>query len=96
MDMWGACLRFEGGALPSRITNTKHRGAAMLTIDIPGWGNMDTENILLDLNGTLATDVKIPSEVKEKINSLSQKAKIYIITADTQGTAGEDDLEKVK
>ena len=62
----------------------------MLTIDIPGWGNMDIENILLDLNGTLATDIKIPSEVKEKINSLSQKAKIYIITADTQGTAGED------
>jgi soluble P-type ATPase len=68
----------------------------MITIDIPGWGNMDIENILLGLNGTLATDVKIPSEVKEKINSLSQKAKIYIITADTQGTAGEDDLEKVK
>ena len=67
----------------------------MITVDIPGWGNMDIENILLDLNGTLATDVKIPSEVKEKI-MLLQKAKIYIITADTQGTAGEDDLEKVK
>jgi soluble P-type ATPase len=67
-----------------------HPGANMITIDIPGWGNMDIENILLDLNGTLATDGKIPSEVKEKINSLSHKAKIYIITADTQGTAGEE------
>jgi soluble P-type ATPase len=62
----------------------------MFTIDIPGWGNMDIENILLDLNGTLATDGKIPSEVKERINSLSHKAKIYIITADTQGTASEE------
>ena len=59
----------------------------MIKIDIPGWGNMDIENIVLDLNGTIATDGKIPSEVKEKINSLSKKTKIYILTADTQGTA---------
>jgi len=72
----------------------------MFTIDIPGWGNMDIENILLDLNGTLATDGKIPSEVKEKINRLSHKAKIYIVTADTQGTASEEssdmDVELLK
>ena len=46
-----------------------HHGANMITIDIPGWGNMDIENILLDLNGTIATDGKIPTEVKGKINS---------------------------
>ena len=62
----------------------------MITIDIPGWGNIDIENIVLDLNGTIATDGKIPSEVKEKINSLSGRAKIYILTADTQGTASEE------
>jgi len=59
----------------------------MIGIDIPGWGNIEIENIVLDLNGTIATDGKIPSEVKEKINSLSKKTKIYILTADTQGTA---------
>jgi soluble P-type ATPase len=59
----------------------------MISISIPGWGNMEIENIVLDLNGTIATDGKIPSEVKEKINSLSKKTKIYILTADTQGTA---------
>jgi soluble P-type ATPase len=62
----------------------------MIKIEIPGWGNMDIENIVLDLNGTIATDGKIPSEVKEKIKSLSDKAKIYILTADTQGTASEE------
>jgi len=62
----------------------------MISIDIPGWGNMEIENIVLDLNGTIATGGKIPSEVKEKINSLSDKAKIYILTADTQGTATEE------
>ncbi|HUL36932.1 MAG TPA: HAD hydrolase family protein [Thermodesulfobacteriota bacterium] len=62
----------------------------MITIDIPGWGNMDIENIILDLNGTVATDGKIPTEVREKINSLSDKVDIYILTADTQETADEE------
>jgi soluble P-type ATPase len=62
----------------------------MINIDIPGWGNMDIENMVFDLNGTLATDGKIPLEVKEKINSLSTQIKIYILTADTQGTASEE------
>lgn len=62
----------------------------MIQIDIPGWGNMDVENIVLDFNGTIAIDGRIPIEVREKINLLSEKVKIYILTADTQGTAGEE------
>ena len=62
----------------------------MIRVDIPGWGNIEIENLVLDLNGTIATDGKIPSEVKEKIKSLSDKVKIYILTADTQGTAREE------
>jgi soluble P-type ATPase len=62
----------------------------MITINIPGWGNMDIENIVLDLNGTIATDGKISSEVKEKIDRLSGATKIYMLTADTQGTASEE------
>ena len=61
-------------------------------IDIPGWGNIDIENIVIDLDGTIATDGKISPEVKEKINSLSELAKVYILTADTQGTANEEIL----
>jgi soluble P-type ATPase len=61
----------------------------MISISIPGLGNREIENIVLDLNRTTATDGKISPEVKEKINSLSDKAKIYILTADTQGTASE-------
>ncbi len=69
------------------------KGANLIKIDIPGWGNMEIENIVLDLNGTIATDGKIPSEVREKIKSLSHKVKIYILTADTQGTASEESLD---
>ncbi len=62
----------------------------MISIDIPGWGDMEIENVVLDLNGTLATDGKIPSEVKKKINALAGQVKIYVLTADTQGTATEE------
>ena len=62
----------------------------MITIDIPGWGNMEVENVVLDLNGTLATDGKIPSELEKKINALAGQMKIYVLTADTQGTATEE------
>jgi soluble P-type ATPase len=62
----------------------------MINISIPGWGDTEIENIVLDLNGTIATDGRIPPEVKEKINSLSHEVKIYILTADTQGTASEE------
>jgi soluble P-type ATPase len=62
----------------------------MIRIDIPGWGNMEIENILLDLNGTIATNGKIPLDVREKIDLLSEKVTIYILTADTQGTAEEE------
>jgi soluble P-type ATPase len=63
-----------------------------MRIDIPDWGSVDIENIVLDLNGTIATDGRVPLEVKEKINSLSNRAKVYILTADTQETANEEIL----
>ena len=62
----------------------------MISIDIPGWENITIENIVLDLNGTIATDGRISVDVKEKIKTLSQKTKVYILTADTQGTAGDE------
>jgi soluble P-type ATPase len=72
----------------------------MITISIPGWGNLDVEAIVFDLNGTLATDGKIPPPVKDKIKSLTEKVNVYVLTADTQGTADEQmrglDVELVK
>ncbi len=63
-----------------------------MKIEIPGWGSVDIENIVIDLNGTIATGGKVSRKVKEKINSLSDQATIYILTADTQGTAKEEIL----
>jgi len=61
----------------------------MISIDIPGWGNLEVECVVFDLNGTLTEDGKVFPGVKERIQSLSEKLKVYILTADTLGTARE-------
>jgi soluble P-type ATPase len=61
-----------------------------MRIDIPGWGSVDIENIVIDLDGTMATDGKISHEVKEKIGELAPLAKIYVLTANPQGPADEE------
>jgi soluble P-type ATPase len=67
--------------------NPGRKAKKMIKIDIPGWGDMEIENIVLDMNGTIATDGKILPEVKEQINVLSKKVKVYVLTADIYGTA---------
>ena len=61
----------------------------MVLIEIPGKGIMEIENLLLDLNGTIATDGVIAPKIKRKINALSQKLKMFILTADTLGNLHE-------
>lgn len=62
----------------------------MVEMVVPGWGSMEIEHIVIDLNGTIATDGKISPDVREKINLLSEKVAFYILTADTLGTADEE------
>lgn len=60
----------------------------MLKINIPGWRELQIKNVVFDYNGTLAEDGIIRSEVKEKIERLSDKGlNIYVLTADTYGCA---------
>ena len=67
----------------------------MIKIDIPGWGNMEIENIVLDFNGTIATGGEILPEVKQRMESLSERVKIYVLTADTYGTS-DDEIQDLK
>jgi len=67
----------------------------MIKIDIPGWGNMEIENIVLDFNGTIATGGEILPEVKQRIESLSEVVKIYVLTVDTYGTF-DDEIQDLK
>ncbi|XRP96829.1 HAD family hydrolase [Methanocaldococcus sp. 16A] len=45
--------------------------------------------ILLDLNGTIATDGKIKEGVKERLAILKEISEIYILSADTFGTLND-------
>jgi soluble P-type ATPase len=61
----------------------------MLHMEIPGRGAYAVEFLVLDMNGTISTDGRIPSKFRDKINLLAKRLKVYILTADTRGDAQE-------
>jgi P-type E1-E2 ATPase len=61
----------------------------MIFVSIPGFEDLKLENILFDFNGTLAVDGVLIDGVKERLNVLSNKLKIFVVTGDTFGTARE-------
>lgn len=61
----------------------------MMEIEAPGFKRLSIENLVFDFNGTIAIDGTPVKGVREKFTKLSQNLKIYIITADTHGTAAE-------
>ncbi|MCJ7664391.1 MAG: ATPase P [Desulfobacterales bacterium] len=61
----------------------------MLRIEIPGRGAYTVEFLVLDMNGTISTDGRIPGRFRDKISLLAKRLKVYILTADTRGDAQE-------
>ncbi|MGE5403829.1 MAG: ATPase P, partial [Candidatus Saccharibacteria bacterium] len=66
----------------------------MLVYDIPGRGVLTVENLILDLNGTIALDGVLVPGVKARIEKLREKLRIFLVTSDTFGTGAgiADDL----
>ena len=58
-----------------------------MIIDIPGYKELNITTLLLDYNGTIATDGVISDTVKTRLHNLSKDFDIYVLTADTHGTA---------
>jgi len=56
-------------------------------IDIPGYRTLEIKNLVLDYNGTIAFDGEIPETVKERLRILAADLDVYVLTADTHGTA---------
>jgi len=61
----------------------------MLEIDIPGYKKLQLESLVLDYNGTLACDGTLLDGVRERLETLANTLKIYVLTADTFGRARE-------
>ena len=61
----------------------------MLKINIPGREEMTLSHLILDYNGTIAEDGLIIESIRPRLESLSKVLSIYVITADTHGTAAQ-------
>jgi soluble P-type ATPase len=67
----------------------------MITILRPGQEPLEIDFILLDFEGTLSSDRRVHPKAKDKINLLSKRTKIYILTKGEKEPL-EEVLKKVK
>ncbi len=57
----------------------------MIDISIPGFGELQLAHLVLDFNGTLAVDGRVVDGVAERLESLSRRLTLHVVTADTFG-----------
>ena len=55
----------------------------MISVSIPGWGDIDIEYLAIDYNGTCAHDGRLKEGVRDILEKISRYIKVFIITADT-------------
>lgn len=67
----------------------------MITILRPGHEPLEIDSILIDFEGTLALDGRIHPKVKDKLNLLAKRSRIYILTEEKKEKV-EEGLRKVK
>lgn len=61
----------------------------MLKIKIPGREELVLNHLILDYNGTIAEDGEIIEGIRPRLAALARDLSIYVITADTHGTAAK-------
>lgn len=61
----------------------------MIKIQIPGREELTLSHLILDYNGTLAQDGEIIESIRPRLAELAEDLSIYVITADTHGTAAK-------
>lgn len=66
------------------------KNAIVIKIDIPGKEELIINHLVLDYNGTLALDGQLIDGLQKLLNTISDKIKIHIITADTFGKVREN------
>ena len=59
----------------------------MIRVEIPGSGLLEFEHFVTDFSGTLSEDGVLLPGAKEKLNELSGKLRIHVLTSDTFGRA---------
>lgn len=59
--------------------------ARMVEINIPGGGTLQLENLVCDVNGTLAVDGQLPEGLARQLRNLRDRLGVHLLTADTHG-----------
>jgi len=67
----------------------------MIVIQRPGQEPLEIEFILIDFEGTLASDRRVHPKAKDKLNLLSKRTKIYVLTKGEKEVM-EETLRRVK
>ena len=67
----------------------------MISIQRPGMESLDIHFVLIDFEGTLAMDGRVHPKAKDKVNLLSKRATIYILTKSNREKV-EETLRKMK
>jgi soluble P-type ATPase len=57
----------------------------MMAIDIPGYGRLQLDHLVMDFNGTLAVDGYMIDGVAARLEQLSHQMALHVVTADTFG-----------
>lgn len=65
----------------------------MIEMTIPGKGIIRLENLVCDVNGTLAEDGELIPGIEKKFEQLSDRLKIHLVTADTHGLQEKIDFQ---
>lgn len=59
----------------------------MISVNIPGFGDLQLRTLVSDYNGTLACDGMLIGELMPSIETLATQVDIHVVTADTFGLA---------
>lgn len=65
----------------------------MIELDIPGFGLIRAEHLVLDYNGTLAVDGRPVAGVKAFLAEMAQRLTVHVLTADTFGRVAQEMAE---
>lgn len=57
----------------------------MLNIEIPDFGQLQLEHLIMDYNGTMAVDGEPIQGIRRRVDKLALQLQVHVITADTFG-----------
>jgi len=62
----------------------------MIAVQIPGYGDLKLQHLVLDYNGTIAQDGRLLPGVGEVLKAFAEKLQIHVVTGDTFGLAARE------